>query len=65
VAKSVLDSAGIESFLFDENMIQLNNLISIALGGVRLFVRDEDSVEARELLEAKVPEKFDVEEMGE
>ncbi len=65
VAKSVLDSAGIESFLFDDSMIRLDWLMSNALGGIKLFVRDADSVSARELLEAHVPEKFEVEGIGE
>jgi hypothetical protein len=65
LAKSILDSAGIESFLADDTVIQMNWLYSNALGGVKLLVRDEDEVAARELLDAQVPEKFDVEGVGE
>ena len=65
LAKSILDSAGIESFLADDTVIQMNWLYSNVLGGVKLLVRDEDEVAARELLDAQVPEKFYVEGVGE
>lgn len=65
VAKSVLDSAGIESFLTDDSVIRMDWLYSNALGGIKLLVRDQDAEAARELLEARIPEKFDVEGVGE
>lgn len=65
VAKSILDSAGLESFLVDDGMIRLDWLYSNALGGIKLLVRDQDEAAARELLEAQIPEKFEVEGVGE
>lgn len=65
LAKSVLESAGIESFLADDSVIRLDWLISNALGGIKLLVRDDDASAARELLETSVPEKFEVEGAGE
>jgi hypothetical protein len=65
VAKSVLDSAGIESFLVDDNFIRLDWLMSNALGGMKLLVRGGEGEEAKKLLDAQVPEKFDVEGVGE
>jgi putative signal transducing protein len=65
VAKSILDSAGIESFLADDNVIRMDWFYSNALGGIKLLVRDVDAPAAGELLEARVPEKFDVEGVGE
>src|SRR5215472_3151662 len=65
VAKSMLDSAGIESFLADDTVIRMDWFYSNALGGIKLLVRDEDEAAARELLEALVPERFDVEGVGE
>jgi hypothetical protein len=56
MAKSVLDSAGIESFLADENVISMNWLWSNALGGVKLQVRKTDVAVASELLEQKLSE---------
>ena len=65
VAKSVLDSAGIESFLTDENVIRMDWLYSNALDGIKLLVRDEDAAVSRELLAEKIPEKIEVEGIGE
>jgi Putative prokaryotic signal transducing protein len=56
MAKSILDSAGIESFLADENVISMNWLWSNALGGVKLQVRKTDVAVASELLEQKLSE---------
>jgi hypothetical protein len=56
MAKSILDSAGIESFLADENVISMNCLWSNALGGVKLQVRKTDVAVASELLEQKLSE---------
>ncbi len=50
VAKSVLDSAGIESFLGDQNIIRMDWFLSNALGGVKLRVREEDVEAATDLL---------------
>jgi Putative prokaryotic signal transducing protein len=65
LAKSVLDSEGIESYLFDENMIRLDWFLSYALGGIKLRVKEEDAKEARELLEQGPPERFEAGEAGE
>ena len=61
IAKSMLDSAGIESFLGDENLVRLDWFYSNLIGGIKLMVREEDADTARKLLEENVPEKFDVE----
>ena len=53
MAKSILDSAGIESFLADENVISMNWLYSNALGGVKLQVRNADAAIASDLLNQK------------
>jgi hypothetical protein len=50
LAKTVLDSAEIDSFLFDENTIRIDWFYSNALGGVKLRVRPDDAAEALELL---------------
>jgi hypothetical protein len=51
LAKSVLDSAGIECFLGDDNLIRIDWLWSNLLGGIKLRVRQEDALEAARLLE--------------
>jgi len=65
IAKSILDSAGVESFMADDGVIRMDWFYSNALGGIKLLVRDQDEAAARELLAAQVPEKFDVEGVGE
>jgi hypothetical protein len=59
IAKSVLDSAGIESFLAEENIVRLDWFYSNLVGGIKLLVRAEDADAARQLLEQNVPEKFE------
>jgi len=51
VAKSILDSAEIDSFLADENIVRLDWLYSNLVGGAKLMVRPEDLDEAAKLLD--------------
>jgi len=51
VAKGRLDSAGIKCFLSDENTVRMDWLWSNALGGVRLWIREDDVAPAVELLD--------------
>jgi len=51
IAESLLDSAGIDCFLADENTIRMDWLWSNMLGGFKLMVRPEDLDEAKRLLE--------------
>ncbi|HWZ25121.1 MAG TPA: DUF2007 domain-containing protein [Verrucomicrobiae bacterium] len=50
VAKGLLDSAGIKCFLSDENTVRMDWLWSNALGGIRLWVREDDLAESVALL---------------
>jgi hypothetical protein len=59
VAKSVLDGAGIESFLFDDNTARM--YVSIAVGGIRMQVNRDDAEQALELLQQPTPDGSDVE----
>src|SRR5467141_2584656 len=65
VAKSMLDSAGIESFLGDENLVRLDWFYSNLVGGIKLMVREEDAETARAVLEKNIPEKLEVTGVGE
>ena len=56
LAKSMLDSAGIESFLGDENLVRLDWFYSNLVGGIKLMVREEDAETARALLKKNIPE---------
>jgi len=62
---SVLDSAGIECYLADENTIRMDWFWSNFLGRIKLCVRKTDADTALSLLDQSVPEKFDVEGVGE
>lgn len=65
LAQSILDSAEIECFLFDENVIRMNWLWSNLVGGIKLLVKSEDASAALELLDQKPIEIFDVAGIGE
>jgi Putative prokaryotic signal transducing protein len=64
LAKGSLESAGIESFLVDDNMVRMDWFISNVIGGVKLCVRPEDADEAHELLEQPLHPDFDVDDVG-
>lgn len=64
VAKSILDSAEIKSFLADENLVRLGFHLDL-LGGAKLMVCAEDAETAKKLLEEKIPEKITVTGVGE
>ena len=65
LAKGLLDSAGIESFLFDDNMVRLDWFNANALGGVKLRVDARNVDAANQVLEeaaaeaAATPEESD------
>ena len=50
VEKSVLEDAGIECFLQDDNVVRMDWLWSNAMGGIKLVVRQNDAEEAEKLL---------------
>jgi hypothetical protein len=64
LAKSILDSADIECFLGDENIVRQDWFWSNLVGGIKLWVRQEDASTAGELLAQGVPEEFDVDGVG-
>ena len=51
LAKGLLESAGIEAFLFDDNMVRLDWFNANALGGVKLRVDADKVGEATRILE--------------
>jgi hypothetical protein len=64
LAKGSLESAGIQAYLVDDNMIRMDWFISNLLGGIKLKVRPEDAEAANEILNQPTPETFDVEGIG-
>jgi hypothetical protein len=65
VEQSILESAGIECFLADTNLVRMDWFYSNLVGGIKLMVRVEDAEAAIKLLDEGRPEKFDVEGIGE
>ena len=63
LAKGGLESAGIECFLVDDNMVRLW-FISNLLGGVKLQVAAENVAEATEILNLPTPETLEIEGGG-
>jgi len=53
LAKGALNSAGIEAFLFDDNMVRMDWFNAAALGGIKLRVDAASVEEANRILEAQ------------
>jgi Putative prokaryotic signal transducing protein len=64
LAKGSLESAGIQAYLVDDNMIRMDWFISNLLGGIKLKVRPEDAEAATEILNQPIPEILEVEGVG-
>ena len=57
ILKSLLEGSGVPTFLPDEYTVQNDWMLTNAIGGVRVQVRDEDAARAREILrQADTPE---------
>ena len=46
-----LQDAGVECYLKDENTVTIDPILSNAIGGIKLVVKEQDAAEARELLQ--------------
>ncbi len=64
LAKGSLESAGIQAYLVDDNMIRMDWFISNLLGGIKLKVHPEDAEAASEILNQPIPEMIEVEGIG-
>lgn len=56
IVKEKLISEEIYAFLGDENIIAVNPLYSLATGGVKVYVRFDDELKARDLLRSSEAE---------
>lgn len=65
LAKGSLDSAGIQTYLADDNLVRMDWFYSNLVGGIKLKVRAEDAEAANEILNQPIPESVDVEGIGE
>jgi hypothetical protein len=64
LAKTRLESAGIESFVTNENIVRLDWFLSNLVGGIDLQVKPKDVEAAQEILAQPIPEGFDIEGVG-
>jgi hypothetical protein len=64
LAKGSLQSAGIECFLADENLVRLDWFISNFIGGIKLNVRAADAANAQKLLDEPILEGLYVQGIG-
>jgi hypothetical protein len=64
LAKGSLESAGIQCFLRDDNLVRLDWFISNFVGGVKLCVNPEDADSAQHLLEEPILEGMYVHGVG-
>jgi len=55
VEKSVLEDAGIECYLQDDNVVRMDWLWSNAMGGIKLIVREKDAVDVEKILSQQPP----------
>lgn len=60
VARAVLEQAGIECFLRDENTVRMDWTLSNAIGGMRLQVATKDEAAADEVLSQPMPAEFEI-----
>jgi hypothetical protein len=64
LAKGSLESAGIECFLADDNLVRLDWFISNFIGGIKLNVRAADAPNAQKLLDEPILEGLYVQGVG-
>ncbi len=51
IALTKMQDAGIECYLKDENTVTIDPILSNAIGGIKLVVKEEDAEEAKQLLQ--------------
>jgi len=64
LAKGCLESAGIESFLADGNMVRMDWFYSNLIGGIKLLVDEANAEDATTVLNEPIPGAFEVEGIG-
>jgi DNA-directed RNA polymerase subunit M/transcription elongation factor TFIIS len=64
LAKGSLESAGLQAYVIDDNMVRMDWFISNSLGGIKLQVHPEDVEAATAILNQPIPESLEVEGVG-
>ena len=65
IAKSVLESAGVDCILADDNLVRLDWFYCNLVGGIKLLVPEKDAEAAIQLLHESTSGKFDIAGVGE
>jgi ribosomal protein S27AE len=60
--RSLLESAGIPTWIADENLVRMDWFYSNLIGGMRLQVNESDEMAAREILEERAPDTITYDE---
>ena len=55
IFKMNLEACGIKCYLRDENLVGLDPMYNIAIGGVRLYINEEDREKAIEIMKEDMP----------
>ena len=55
IEKSVLENAGIQCFLQDDNVVRMDWFWSNAMGGIKLLVREKDAEDAEKVFSQGPP----------
>lgn len=50
ILRAKFESEGIACYLFDENMMTLNPLYNVTIGGIKLKINDSDREEAQQII---------------
>lgn len=56
--KSILESNGIKALVFDDQVSSILPHLTLAAGGPRLAVLEEDEIEAKKLLDAVIKQRY-------
>lgn len=56
--KLSLENEGIDTYIFDENTVTIDPLISIAIGGIKVMVKESDLELARKVVKALNNKKY-------
>ncbi len=64
LARGSLESAGIQAYLVDDNMVRMDWFYSNLLGGIKLKVQAEDVAAANEILNQPIPETIEIDGVG-
>lgn len=57
--RMALEAAGIECYLYDENLVRMDWFWSNLIGGVKVVVREKDAKDAAKVLHERFPDEME------